>query len=128
MADPIDKIFIQLGIDTDKLHADATKVESTVENLKGKIIGIGTSIAAALGITSFVKDAIEGFGELDTALRETQALSNGTSDVFGEMKQQLMDLASSSKFSTTELARNLKNVVGSYRTYEEWKPFLFQCV
>ena len=87
MADPIDKIFIQLGIDTDKLHADATKVESTVENLKGKIIGIGTTIAAALGITNFVNEAVSSFTQLDKILRETQVLSNGTSDVFGEMKK-----------------------------------------
>lgn len=111
MAEPFDRILIQLGIDTDKLHQDASKVESTVENLKSKIIGIGTTIAAALGITNFVNEAVSSFTQLDKTLRETQVISNGTSDVFGEMKKQLMDLAESSRFSTNELANSLKSIV-----------------
>ncbi len=111
MAEILDRILIQLGIDVDKLHQDASKVESTVENLKSKIIGIGTTIAAALGITNFVNEAVSSFTQLDKILRETQVLSNGTSDVFGEMKKQLMDLAGSSRFSTNELASSLKSIV-----------------
>ena len=102
---------IALNLLTDGVKKGATEAQNIVKNLTSKLTSTLGSLGLSFGAFSFGRSALEAGGKFEDAMARVKAVSNATKNEFKSMEDEAQRLGATTKYSATDAAGALENLV-----------------
>jgi TP901 family phage tail tape measure protein len=107
---------VNAGKDFDNLNKSVTKggkeMSTSMSNLKGSLIGVGAALGGLAALKAIVGDAAKRIIAFEKSISSLSAITGATGKDLDVLKKNVLNVASSTKKSATEIAKAFE-LVGS---------------
>ena len=102
---------IALNLLTQGIKRGANEVEATFKRMRSTIVGTFANLGVGLGVFSFGRQMINAAKDFEAGMARVRAVSNATQAEFKAMEAEAKRLGATTKYTATEAASALENLV-----------------